>query len=288
MAISDKKTKFPHKGRAGFLARKKLAEEKTVKSKKDTGWGNVAQWYHETVEDQASYQRDLVMPNLMRLLDIKPGQKILDLGCGEGLFTRRFAQAGAEVTSIDISKELVEIAKRAAAAQSEHYKFQPRFFVSDAASISMVADKSQDAVVIVLALQNMERAREALSECSRVLKPGGRLFLVLNHPTFRIPKYSDWQWSNDGAIQYRRVWQYMSEAREKIQMHPGEKPSELTFSFHRPLQFYFKALGKAGLAVTNMEEWVSNKKSQPGPRAAAENKARTEIPLFMALIAEKQ
>ena len=70
-------------------------------------------------------------------------------------------------------------------------------------------------------------------------------------------------------------------------MHPGDKPDEMTISFHRPLQFYFKQLGKAGFGVTNMEEWSSNRLSQPGPRAEAENRARKEIPLFMCLEAEK-
>lgn len=279
---SDKKP-FPHKGRAGYLARKKLAEQSGQPS---TGWGKVADWYHETVEDRASYQRDLIMPNLMRLMDVKPGQKILDLGCGEGLFTRRFAKAGAEVAAIDISKELVEIAKREAASEGEHYKFQPRFFVSDAATIPVVADATQDVVVINLALQNMEQVAAVFKECSRVLKSGGKLFIVLNHPAFRGIKSSDWSWaapSTTSPVQYRRVWRYMSESREKIQMSPGENPSEQTISFNRPLQFYFKLLGKVGLAVVNMEEWVSHKKSLPGPRAEAENRSRNEIPLFMTL-----
>lgn len=294
-----KKEKFPHKGRAGYLARKKLAEQigqrSATSGKPLTGWGKVADWYHETVEDRASYQRDLIMPNLLRLMDIKKGQKILDLGCGEGLFTRRFARAGAEVVAIDISKELVEIAQRASAEEGEQYAFHPRFFVSDAANIPMVASGSQDMVLINLALQNIEDATSTLKECARVLKAGGQLFIVLNHPAFRGIKSSDWSWgvpvkSFDSAqdeastLQYRRIWRYMSESREKIDMAPGEKgASEKTVSFNRPLQFYFKQIGKVGMAVVNMEEWVSNKKSQPGPRAVAENVARNEIPLFMAL-----
>lgn len=290
--------KFPHKGRAGWLARKKIAEEQAAvaPAKKDTGWGRVAEWYHETVEDRASYQRDLIMPNLMRLIDIKPGQKILDLGCGEGIFTRRFAKTGAEVTAIDISRELIEIAKRASVDEGEYYKFQPLFFVSDAATIPMVESSSQDVVVITLALQNMERATDVLRECSRVLKSGGQLFITLNHPAFRGIKRSDWSWSEKGDVQYRRVWRYMSESREKIDMTPstgsGRGPGaqgagEQTISFNRPLQFYVKHIGKAGMAVVNMEEWVSNKNSLPGPRAAAENIARNEIPLFMCIIIKK-
>ncbi len=299
--------KFPHKGRAGYLARKKLAEDAAVISAQRhgqsvpsprTGWGKVAEWYHETVEDRASYQRDLILPNLLRLLDIKQGQKILDLGCGEGLFTRRFARSGAEVTAIDIAPELVMIAKREAASEGEHYRLQPRFFVGDAAAIPMVIDASQDVVVINLALQNIENVSSVFKECARVLKVGGKLFVVLNHPAFRIPKASAWGWAPSASsgqeglqVQFRRVDAYMSELRQKIDMTPGASArgvaSESTISFHRPLQYFVKLLGKAGLAVVNMEEWVSNKKSGDGPRAMAENVARNEIPLFMMLEIKK-
>lgn len=309
-----KVAKFPLKGRAGYLARQKLAEEGVGKNpspagagtpfskgRMQTGWGKVAAWYHETVEDRASYQKDLIMPNLLRLMDIKPGQKILDLGCGEGLFTRRFAKAGAEVTAIDIALPLIEIAKREAASESEHYKFQPRFFVSDAAAIPLVLTATQDAVVINLALQNIENVAGVFKECARVLKPaslrqgsgepmGGKLFLVLNHPAFRIPKASEWGWVGNEK-QFRRVDQYMTELRTTIDMRPGEsakgKQTESTISFHRPLQYFVKLLGKAGLAIINMEEWVSGKKSLPGPRAVAEDKARGEFPLFMMLEIKK-
>jgi hypothetical protein len=94
-------------------------------------------------------------------------------------------------------------------------------------------------------------------------------------------RFHCWGYDEKTNTQYRRVDRYLSELREKIQMHPGERPEEMTVSFHRPFQFYFKAFKKAGLAVVNMEEWSSGKKSQPGPRAEAENRSRAEFPLFM-------
>jgi ubiquinone/menaquinone biosynthesis C-methylase UbiE len=248
------------------------------------------------VEDVTSYQRDLIMPNLLRLMEIKPGQKILDLGCGEGLFTRRFAKAGAEMTAIDISKELIEVAKREWIATSgtprnDRGAGSATFFVSNAESIPVVTDASQDVVLINLAIQNIENVGNVFKECARVLKQGGKLFLVLNHPAFRIPKASGWQWSSDSKIQYRQESRYMSESREKIDMIPGSgdgsrvvaRDDKFTISFHRPLQFFVKLLGKNGLAIVNMEEWVSGKKSLPGPRADAENTARKEFPLFMMI-----
>jgi hypothetical protein len=68
-------------------------------------------------------------------------------------------------------------------------------------------------------------------------------------------------------------------------MQPGKKDGkgQITLSFHRPLQFWFKLLNNSGFAVTRLEEWVSHKINQPGPKAAAENKARHEFPLFLYL-----
>jgi DNA-binding LacI/PurR family transcriptional regulator len=70
-------------------------------------------------------------------------------------------------------------------------------------------------------------------------------------------------------------------------MHPGIAPREVTTTFHRPLQAYFKALAAAGLPVTDLEEWISHKKSDSGPRASAENIARNEIPMFLCIVATK-
>jgi hypothetical protein len=49
------------------------------------------------------------------------------------------------------------------------------------------------------------------------------------------------------------------------------------------LEKYVQALTGAGLVIDGLEEWISNKESRPGKRAKAENRARREIPLFLAI-----
>ena len=61
-----------------------------------------------------------------------------------------------------------------------------------------------------------------------------------------------------------------------------------TISFHRPLAVYFNALVKNNFLIGRLEELVSNKKSEAGPRQKAEDKARKEIPLFMIIEAVKR
>ncbi len=245
-----------------------------------TSWSSVARWYDETVEQKGSYQQDLILPNLLRLMDIKKGEKVLDLACGQGLFSREFHKAGASVVGADISKELVEIAK----------KKSPRditYEVAPADSLPFLTNESVDSAVIVLALQNIENMNGSLGECARVLKSSGRLYLVLNHPCFRIPKESSWDFDEKANVQYRRVDRYLSALKSEIDMNPGGSSRVKTISFHRPLQSYTKALGKHGFAITRLEEWNSPKKSQKGPRAEAEDRARAEIPLFLTVEAKK-
>jgi ubiquinone/menaquinone biosynthesis C-methylase UbiE len=151
-------------------------------------------------------------------------------------------------------------------------------------------DGSIDAAVIILALQNIENMQAVIAEAARVLKTGGRFVFVINHPAFRIPQKSDWDWDKKLAMQFRKVFSYMSDDSIKIDMTPGEKvvsKKKYTVSFHRPLQSYVKALAKNGFGVVRLEEWISHKKSQTGPRAEEEDRTRKEIPMFLCIEARK-
>jgi len=227
------------------------------------------------------------------LMDIKKDNVVLDLACGQGFFSREFLKAGAKVVGVDVAQELTYLASEI--TKKEMPEANAKFVTSPADNLGFIKENSIDKIVIVLAIQNIENVAGVFKECQRVLRLGGKLFLVLNHPAFRIPKQSSWGWDPKTNDQYRRIDQYLSESKIEIQMHPSMdstgSPQAIsenkTISFHRPLQYYFKLLGKNGLAVDRLEEWNSHKKSQPGPRAKAEDKIRKEIPIFMFLEAIK-
>lgn len=248
--------------------------------KPETSWGKVADWYDDLLEKGAdTYQKELILPNLTRMVNIKRGDNILDVACGQGFFSREFFKLGANIFGVDVSKELIEKAKN---ISSEDIKY----FVLSSDKLVSMQDKNFDKVVIVLALQNIEKIKETLKECNRVLKQGGKMYIVLNHPAFRISKKSDWGYNEKKDVQYRIVEQYLSELMTKIDMNPGEKNpknKKYTFSFHRSLQNYFKIFKENGFVVSDLEEWCSHKKSQNGPKKKAEDKARREIPIFMCI-----
>ena len=261
---------------------------------KHTSWGNVADWYSEHLSSGDTYHETLILPNLMRLVGDVVGKRVLDLACGTGFFSRALAEAGAQVTGVDIAPELIAKAKNNLLGYPTS-----KFVVTPAHDLSQFESNSFDVIINILAIDNIAEISEMLLECARVLKRDGSMHIVFNHPVLRIPGASSWDFDQKRGVQYRRLDKYMSESKIRILMNPGSIPPKpslklregrdeirgeiTTTTFHRPLQTYFKYFAKAGLAVTNLEEWVSNRTSEKGPRRKAEDVSRKEFPLFIYL-----
>jgi len=265
-----------------------LASGESAPKKEKTSWNSVAKWYDTLLEGSAdSYQEKVILPNILRVVAPKKDLKILDIACGQGYFSRAFAEKGATVTACDIAGELIEMAQKTSLSPLTK---KISYTVTPADDLKFKEGNSVDTAVIVLAIQNIENIVGVFAEAKRVLKPNGKLILVLNHPAFRIVGGSSWAWDAGPQKQFRRIDSYMSDSQHKIDMTPAKDRQirkKFTVSFHRPLQSYFKALNKAGFAVARLEEWISHKASQPGPRAEEENRMRKEIPLFICLEAVK-
>jgi RluA family pseudouridine synthase len=255
----------------------------------DTSWEPVAGWYDDLLARRGSdHHRDRIVPGALRLLEVRRDQRVLDLACGQGVLARRLAAAGAQVVGIDASARMIEAARR-------HSRDLPvEYAVADARALDVAGLGAFDAIACVMALANIDPLEPVLEACARLLRPGGRFVAVLPHPAFRAPRQTSWEWDRDaegGPRQYRRVDGYLSNAQVRIVGNPGGvargEPAVETWTFHRPLQAYVRGLGAVGLWLDALEEWSSLRTSQPGPRAAAENRARREIPLFLALRARR-
>ena len=253
-----------------------MPSQKKASTQKSSSWGPVADWYSEHLNDnQNTYHAKVILPNLMRLVAPKEGVYIADIACGEGFFSREFAKAGARVLGTDISTELIAHAKSTIIPGAD--------FITSPSNKIPTTSQSFDVAIIILALQNIKDLSGTIKEASRILKNNGCLYIVLNHPVLRAPGTTSWIWDNDQQKQVRRIDAYLTEREIPIVMHPSKTHSESTVSYHRPLQSYIKALTNNGFLVSGMEEWISHKHSQAGPRQAAENLARKEFPLFLMI-----
>lgn len=280
----DRQKKQHRKGQRPIRAAFSTTRTTDKRTAKETSWGKEAKWYDKMLEENDdTYQSKVILPNLLRILNPKPSEAVVELGCGQGFFSRIIAKSGAKVIGIDIGKELIQIAKDRADKEGFSTK-NISFYTASADSVGVVADRSADAVIVILALQNMKNLQGVVAEIRRIMKPTARAVLVLNHPAFRVIKNSDWGFDEATKTQYRKVSKYLSQFEADIDMHPGLRNNDSkTKSFHRSLQDYMKAFAKEGLAITRLEEWISHRISERGPRQIAEDTARKEIPLFMCV-----
>lgn len=231
-------------------------------------------------EDGSYNHQELILPQLLPLLDLGEGDSLLDLGCGQGILGRSISPK-SRYLGLDASKSLVRLAKSKDSNPSHQY------LVKDATKPLQLKESFSHAA-FVLSLQNMSHPKQALTETSKALKENGKLFLVLNHPCFRIPKYSSWGFLEDHKGQYRRLDRYYGSFKSSIQTHPSKgKDSPVTWSFHHPLSTYFKFLKESGFLIEDLIEICSNKKSY-GKAARSENFARKEFPLFLIFSAIKK
>ena len=120
---------------------------------------------------------------LVQKLGITKGMKVLDLGCGDGTTALPEAKLGADVTGIDISRNLVEAGnKRAQELGLTNVKFQE----GDATNLQNVPDKSFDLVVSIFGAMFAPKPFDVAREMVRVTRPGGRIVMgnwIPNDPT---------------------------------------------------------------------------------------------------------
>jgi 2-polyprenyl-3-methyl-5-hydroxy-6-metoxy-1,4-benzoquinol methylase len=122
-------------------------------------------------------------------LDVAPGTRVLDVGCGVGRWSSMLAQRGARVTGIDLSPTMIDEARRRAAAHGIGDRC--RFLVQDLAQLA--AGDQFDLVVGVTVLQHIldpSALREAVRRMTAHLAPGGRMVLLEAAPA-RIAKHCD-------------------------------------------------------------------------------------------------
>lgn len=98
-------------------------------------------------------------------LDLSDGQKVLEVGCGQGHLTKRLAGRGVDIIGIDANPNAPEI------AESERVVFM---YAEDLE----YHDNSFDAVVAVHSIEHIPKLEVALSEMARVIRPGGQAFFI--------------------------------------------------------------------------------------------------------------
>jgi SAM-dependent methyltransferase len=235
----------------------------------DERWEQHAGWWQREFTDGADPEYE---EQILPLVDLHLGgaRRVLDVGCGEGQVARRLVGHGVEVVGLDPTwAQLREAVARGGG---------PGFALSVAEQLPC-RDASFDGVVMCLVLEHLDPFEPAISEIARVLEPGGRFLLLLNHPFLQTPGSG---WIDDHILeeQYWRVGPYLLDDARLEEVAPGV---ELPF-MHRPLSRYVQVMGEMGLLIDSMDEPAP----PPGFLAEAwEYTAAASIPRLLVIRARR-
>jgi ubiquinone/menaquinone biosynthesis C-methylase UbiE len=175
------------------------------------------------------------------------GQQVCSVACGQGREARYLATRGAAVTGVDLSANLVDIARR-------HEEADPlgiTYLQGDAHTLEGLADASFDGVTCYMALMDIPDLDGALQSVARVLRPGGWFVFSITHPCFKTPATGDLVDHTNKSVR-RTVGAYFTEGYwDGPGLHRNALP---VGAYHRMLSTYVGALTRAGLVIDQMRE----------------------------------
>ena len=201
-------------------------------------------------------------PAILDLAGDVAGRRILDAGCGSGPLFAALRDRGAIVTGIDSSTKMLELARKRLGAGADLY-------LADLGSPLLFPDGAFDDVIASLVLHYLEDWTAPLAELRRVLTPGGRLIVSVDHPiVFKLV--------NPGA-------DYFATRKWSFEWTLGGHTALMTF-WHRPLHAMTDAFTKAGFRISV----ISEPPPAPGARELfpAELEAKPRFLCFLFFVLE--
>lgn len=215
----------------------------TSNTNKLSSYDSIADWYAAWVEEE-SWAHPTLLYSLFSLTGDVSGSHILDLGCGEGYFSRAVAKNGAEVTGVDISESMLSLARSRSEAS-----LPVAYVKDDAQSLKTMRDNEFDGAICMLALMDIPDLSATFRAVHRVVAPNGWLVIGTTHPCFDGPHAS---WSEDDQGNHRIVTNYLSEGHWFSHYAPGIRGR--VGAWHRTMSTYLNTAREEGWECETMME----------------------------------
>lgn len=180
------------------------------------------------------------LPTVMSLAGEVRGRRVLDAGCGPGRHSKRLLDKGASVTGIDISPEMVNIARRYCDGRADIFQ----------ADFERVKFKraSFDLIVASLSLMYSKEVAPVFRNFRRWLKPQGRCIFSIYHPVRFFQKTPDFNFSKT-----RKLWIHLEGCDVTV------------FNYYHPMEKYFNALREHRFEVLSFIEPVLSRRYKGWP-----------------------
>src|SRR5215469_4534013 len=180
----------------------------------------------------AYYER----PAMLALAGDVAGRRILDAGCGSGPLFAALRDRGAIVTGFDKSTGMLELARRRLGDGAD-------LQVADLGSPLPFPDGAFDDVIACLVLHYLEDWTQPLAELRRVLKPGGRLIMAVDHPFVTVIS----------LLEAGQKVSYFGVSKRTEEWTVGDQTALMSF-WHRPLHAMAEAFTAAGFRISVISE----------------------------------
>lgn len=209
-------------------------------------WNNLGEEWFALAQNGES-RMQFIMPYTLEKLGDVAGKKILDLGCGEGGYSRALAKKGADLVSVDCSQPAICYA----AEQAKKENLSIQHYRRNSNDLFEMEDNSFDIVLCSMMLMDCEDFDGTIREATRVLKPGGRLFASVLHPCFDGNHDTGIGRQGTGIDREVVVMNYFEPKTWEAPLWNGTIP---VIWRHRTLQDYVKTFVKNGLAIVDLDE----------------------------------
>jgi 2-polyprenyl-3-methyl-5-hydroxy-6-metoxy-1,4-benzoquinol methylase len=220
-------------------------------------WDRKAQFWDERMGEGNPFQRVLVGPASERLLEVQPGQVILEVACGNGVFSRRLASLGAQVVATDFSAGFLDLAKARTTEYPERIAYR-LVDATDESQLLALGKRRFDAAVCSMALMDMVTIEPLMRALAQLLRPGGRFVFSLLHPAFNNPggtRLALEEEDRDGQLvetYYVKVSNYLRVPPVRGVGMLGEPAPH--YYFHRSLSVLFGACFAADFVLDALDE----------------------------------
>jgi 2-polyprenyl-3-methyl-5-hydroxy-6-metoxy-1,4-benzoquinol methylase len=219
-------------------------------------WDENAAFWDERMGEGNDFVEVLVWPATVRLLGLCPGERVLDVACGNGLTSRRLVAMGAQVVALDFSAEMIARARRRTTEHTDRIEYHV-LDATDEAALLALGEGQFDAAICNMALFDMAGIEPLFHALARLLHPGGRFVFSVIHPCFNSPHMAHVAEMEDRAgeivtVYSVKIFGYMSPSIAHGAAIAGQPRPQLYF--HRPMQVLFGTGFDAGFVLDGLEE----------------------------------
>jgi 2-polyprenyl-3-methyl-5-hydroxy-6-metoxy-1,4-benzoquinol methylase len=219
-------------------------------------WDANAEWWDNRIGDGNAFQCELIEPATERLLQVSPGEVILDVACGAGRFARRMAELGAYVVAFDFSERFIARAKQRTPPDMKNIEYHVADALDEEQVLALGLNRF-DAAVATMALMDMASIDPLMRALTKSLKPGGRFLFSVMHPCFQQPESCKFAEPYEGEERTKiicgiKVTKYLTPTAWRAEGIFGQP--ELQYYFHRPLSVLLRSCFNVGFVLDGMEE----------------------------------